>query len=130
MPQPPWNHLVDLARGCAVRIEDDGGRFLGSGFFAAAGRVPTCAHVVDGESADRLRVRWSDTVLRVADARSVPELRGHGRTYAAPDVALLTVDAAPEHPVAWLSRSVPRAWTRAVAIGFSEYTPADHPASP
>ncbi|WBB69102.1 trypsin-like peptidase domain-containing protein [Micromonospora sp. WMMD812] len=129
MPHSPRDHLVDLARECAVRIEDDAGGFLGSGFFVASGHVMTCAHVVEGMTAGRLRVGWSNARLQVSEAVCVPEHAGAGRTYEVPDLALLKVDAPPGHPIVWLSRSAPSAWTQAMAIGFSRQTPATHPAA-
>ncbi|MEH0986378.1 trypsin-like peptidase domain-containing protein [Micromonospora sp. CPCC 205556] len=129
MPQPPRDHIVDLARDCAVRIEDDARGFLGSGFFVASSQVMTCAHVVEGITAGRLRVAWSDARLQVSEVVCVPEHGGAGRTYEVPDLALLKVDAPPGHPVVWLSRSAPSPWTQAMAIGFSRHTPATHPAA-
>jgi hypothetical protein len=59
MSQPPEeepNPLIALFRQCVVCILDEAGRFRGSGFFVAPGRVITCGHVVHGAVA--LRVRW------------------------------------------------------------------------
>ena len=57
-PDGEPNPLIALFRRCVVCITDEAGRFRGSGFFVAPGRVVTCGHVVHGAAA--LRVRWQD----------------------------------------------------------------------
>ena len=60
-PEEEPNPLIALFRQCVVCIIDEAGRFRGSGFFVAPGRVLTCGHVVHGALA--LRVRWQDQVV-------------------------------------------------------------------
>jgi hypothetical protein len=48
LPDGEPNPLITLFRQCVVCILDEAGRFRGSGFFVAQGRVATCGHVVHG----------------------------------------------------------------------------------
>jgi hypothetical protein len=42
------NPLLALLKECVVRLDDFQGRFRGTGFYVAANRIVTCAHVVEG----------------------------------------------------------------------------------
>ena len=76
-PEEEPNPLIALFRQCVVCIIDEAGRFRGSGFFVAPGRVLTCGHVVHGAVA--LRVRWQDQVVAVSEVAAVPPLELGGR---------------------------------------------------
>src|ERR1022692_1110299 len=83
------NPLISLFRRCVVRIDDGEGGFRGTGFFVAPGRVVTCAHVVHGAAA--LRVRWRDedgAPAVVADAVPPLETVTDPAAYPLPDLAV------------------------------------------
>ena len=95
------NPLISLFRQCVVRISDGGGKFRGTGFFVAPGRVVTCAHLVYGSA--ELRVWWRDRLAPLAVvAEEVPPfaLAPDSASYPLPDLALLDVAGAEEwgHP--------------------------------
>jgi hypothetical protein len=85
------NPLIGLFRRCVVCITDGEGRFRGSGFFAAPGRVVTCGHVAHGASA--LQVRWQDQAAPVSGVVAVPPLEevADPAGYPLPDLAVLDV---------------------------------------
>ena len=103
------NPLIALFRQCVVCITDEAGRFRGSGFFVAPGRVLTCGHVVHGAAA--LRVQWQDRVVPVGDVAAVPPLASvtDPGSYPLPDLAVLGVDEAAGwgHPCAVLMLGQP-----------------------
>ena len=73
-----------------VRIHAGDGTFLGTGFFAAARIVVTCAHVV--ERHDRVVIGWSDREIKATVLTRDPPDRAGLRHYPPPDVAFLGVD--------------------------------------
>ena len=103
------NPLIALFRQCVVCILDEAGRFRGSGFFVTPGRVLTCAHVVHGAVA--LRVRWQDHVVAVSEVAAVPPLDSvvDPADYPLPDLAVLGVEevAGWGHPCAALTLGQP-----------------------
>ncbi len=66
------NPLIALVRRCVVWITDEAGRFRGSGFFAAPGRLVTSAHVVHG--ARELQLRWQGQAAGVTVVAAMPPL--------------------------------------------------------
>ena len=108
-PDQDPNPLISLFRRCVVCITDEQGRFRGSGFFAAPGRVVTCGHVVHG--AATLRLQWQDQTARVSGVAAVPPLESvaNPRNYPLPDLAVLNVDDAAGwgHPCAALTAEQP-----------------------
>ncbi len=103
------NPLFDLFRQCVVRIDDEAGGFLGTGFFAALGLVLTCAHVIHG--AQRLQVRWQGhTALATVEA-VVPCLDAVADPagYPLPDLAVLQTDSTCtwDYPCAQLTGELP-----------------------
>src|SRR6185437_16708006 len=88
------NPLIALFRQCVVCITDEAGRFRGSGFFVAPGRVLTCGHVIYGGVA--LQVQWQDRVGPVEEVAAVPPLESVAdpASYPLPDLAVLGVEGA------------------------------------
>jgi hypothetical protein len=131
---PIVQSLRPLAERCVVQVLTDDG--FGSGFLIAPGQVLTCAHTVYGYAPDRLRVRWYNADFNhddfgnhaefdVAEMHLEPRKPGSGPTYAAPDLALLTLSAVPDHPVVWCSPHGPAPLTPdLLSLGFAEDTPA------
>ncbi len=103
------NPLFDLFRQCVVRIDDEAGTFRGTGFFASAGRVLTCADVIHG--AQGLQVRWHGHAAPATVEAAVPSLdvvadrTGH----LLPDLAVLHMDTgcAWDYPCAQLTDELP-----------------------
>lgn len=85
----------ELLRDCSVRIVTASGS--GTGAFVAPGLVLTCAHVIDREVDEPVRVFWSgrELVAEIVACHSAPF----------PDLALLTVPFS-EHPCALLDPAV------------------------
>jgi Trypsin-like peptidase domain/Tetratricopeptide repeat len=108
-PEDDPNPLITLFRACVVCITDESGRFRGTGFFVAPGRVVTCGHVVHGGMG--LRVRWQDKAAPVAAVAAVPplELVTDPESYPLPDLAVLDVGDASgwEHPCVALTQDPP-----------------------
>jgi Trypsin-like peptidase domain len=119
---PVIQSLAPLAEECAVQVLAGGG-FAGSGFFIAPRQVLTCAHVVHGWRPDQIKVRWHDTGFDLAAMRLIPYEPGAGNTYAAPDLALLTLAQTADHPMVWCSPSGPAPMTPVFSIGFTGETP-------
>jgi tetratricopeptide (TPR) repeat protein len=114
--------VVDLAARCAVAIYG-GGQFLGSGFLVAPGQVLTCAHVAAEGGPGPLTVRLADTELTASHVQLMPSQPEPGRrTYAAPDLALITVDAQPDQPSVWLADHGPDTGSDVLCLGFSDAT--------
>lgn len=90
------NPLIALLRQCMVRIDDNTGRFRGTGFFVAPGWVLTCAHVVHGPRG--LMVRWQDHAVSATAAQAAPPLESVAdpENYPLPDLAILSVGQAPD----------------------------------
>ena len=108
-PEEEPNPLIALFRQCVVCIIDEAGRFRGSGFFVAPGRVLTCGHVVHGAVA--LRVRWQDHVVAVSEVAAMPPLGSvvDPADYPLPDLAVLGLEevAGWGHPCAALTLGQP-----------------------
>src|SRR5580658_8469121 len=114
--------VADLAGRCVVAIHG-GGQFLGSGFLVAPGQVLTCAHVAAEGGSGPLNARLAGRELTVSRRRLIPEQAEPGRrTYAPPDLALLTVDALPDQPFVWLADRGPDAGSEVLCLGFSDAT--------
>jgi tetratricopeptide (TPR) repeat protein len=125
MPEADPNPLVTLFRRCVVRIDDDAGRFRGSGFFVAPGQVVTCAHVVHGAGA--IRVRWQDRPAAPAVvASAVPSLASvrDPASYPLPDLALLALGDAEgwDHPCVALATTPPALDGSPAALFLAGYT--------
>ncbi|GFJ95240.1 serine protease [Phytohabitans rumicis] len=112
--------MAEVVRGATVSVWA-GAEFLGSGFFIEPHLVVTCAHVV-WRRPDRVVVRWRGHDLAGEVVVRAPAERGDGEFYAHPDVAIVRVTAAPDHPVARLAGdlTVP---PELFAYGFSLDTP-------
>jgi hypothetical protein len=99
--------LLELLAECVVRIDRDG-RFVGTGFFVAPGRVLTCAHVAHGGLP--LAVTTHDGVTLTAEPVTVllaPDDPA-ARFYPQPDAALLAVEGAdPGQPCVRLEQADP-----------------------
>ncbi|HCU51339.1 MAG TPA: hypothetical protein DGG94_16335 [Micromonosporaceae bacterium] len=115
--------VLPLAERCTVQILIDG-MFAGSGFFVLPKQVLTCAHVVHRVTPARVQVRWDDADLDVGEMRLLPSEPGAGPTYAAPDLALLTVKVVRDHPIALCSSRGPVPLSTVLALGFVAETPA------
>ncbi|HXZ66149.1 MAG TPA: tetratricopeptide repeat protein, partial [Streptosporangiaceae bacterium] len=103
------NPLFDLFRQCVVRIDDEAGTFRGTGFFASAGRVLTCADVIHG--AQGLQVRWHGHAAPATVAATVPspDAVAHPTGHLLPDLAVLQMDSgcAWDYPCAQLEDELP-----------------------
>jgi hypothetical protein len=115
----PRIRLRELAADCRVRIgidiagaPDEGG----SGVWIAPGTVLTCAHVVPGGLDSRVQVGWREHVLSGTVTDHVPDTLGGG-LWPYPDLAVITVEYAPQHPCAWLTEAAPM--RELVAFGHS-----------
>ncbi|MFE4060726.1 VMAP-related conflict system protein [Streptomyces sp. NPDC059096] len=103
----PSTSFLALAARFVVRIDSTGVRG-GTGFFAAPGKVLTCAHVVSGETGDseetrtvsRVRVHWANGSSEgVVQAR--PTSHGGSGLWRYPDLAVITL-LEPPRGHAWL----------------------------
>src|SRR5690242_7347194 len=108
--------LFRLLKQCTVRIEDDGGRGQGTGFFVAPGLILTCAHVVQAAQARNANVTvfWN---ARPYEAQV--------NTYFAepePDLALLQLLDPVQHPCVLLSREY-APFDKLYAYGYPENYP-------
>ena len=118
------NPLFDLFRQCVVRIDDEAGTFRGTGFFAAAGRVLTCADVIHG--AQGLRVQWQGHAAPATVTAAVPSLdvvagpAGH----LLPDLAVLHMDSACgwDYPCAQLTDELPAQGAHPDVLYLAGYT--------
>src|SRR5262249_45103327 len=104
----------------------DGGS--GTGFFVAPGWVLTCAHVV--RSADRVTVTPDRSVAgapveATVEARSAPPAAG--LLWPFPDLALLHLEQAIDHPCVLLEPTLPTGDQECYAWGFSEREPSVTP---
>ncbi len=68
--------------------------------------VLTCAHVVPSGRNSKVQIGWREHVLTGTVTDQVPSTP-HGDLWPYPDLAVIVVDAAPEHPCAWLSEAAP-----------------------
>ncbi len=115
-PEFDPNPLISLFRSCVVRIDSEGGKFLGTGFFVAPGRVVTCGHVVHGAAG--LRIWWQGRFAPVIVSSAVPALDtvADARSYPLPDLAML--NTGPE-AVDWLHPCVLLAGRQPILAGSS-----------
>jgi S1-C subfamily serine protease len=109
LPEGEPNPLIALFRQRVVCIIDEAGRFRGSGFFVAPGRVLTCGHVIYGAVA--LQVQWQGQAGPVGEVAAVPPLESVAdpASYPLPDLAVLGVVGAEEwgYPCAALTLGQP-----------------------
>jgi hypothetical protein len=118
MGQPsPLSLLQDHVGDCRVRVH---GATQGSGFFAAPGRVVTCAHVAGSRPGSRVPVHWQGVRYEATVLTASPAPAGHG-LWPYPDLAVLEVaDPPPDHPCVWLDDMLPPVGTGLTAFGFSD----------
>ncbi|HUI61232.1 MAG TPA: trypsin-like peptidase domain-containing protein, partial [Steroidobacteraceae bacterium] len=105
----PQIRLRELAADCRVRVGldiADAPEEGGSGVWIAPGKVLTCAHVVPAGRNTKVEVGWHDHTLSGIVTDQVPNTARDG-LWPYPDLAVIAVDGAPEHPCAWLSEAVP-----------------------
>lgn len=105
----PRGWLRQLAADCRVRIGVDivGAPYEGgSGVWIAPGTILTCAHVVPGGRNSKVQVGWQGHVLIGTVSDQAPDSPAEG-LWPYPDLAIIAVDNAPEHPCAWLSEAAP-----------------------
>ena len=121
-------------RRFVVRVDsEDGRRPQGTGFFVAPGWVLTCAHVV--KTAERVAVvpaPGATPIPAAVMARSAALAPGHGAFWPFPDLALIRLDAALDHPCVLLDTHLPaKGWCD--TWGYSEredgVAPTGSPAS-
>lgn len=91
-----------------VRVDDEDRQPQGTGFFVAPGWVLTCAHVV--KTAERVVVVHAlgeTPIPATVAARSAARVPGPSAFWPFPDLALIRLDAALDHPCAWLDIRTP-----------------------
>jgi hypothetical protein len=122
-PDQP-NPLIALFRQCVVRVDDEAGMFLGTGFFVVPGLVLTCAHVVHG--AALVQVRWQDRVASATTVLAEPPLESVSdpADYPLPDLAAVRLDSAKgwDHPCACLATGPPALGGSPDALYLAGYT--------
>jgi hypothetical protein len=108
-----------------VRVH--GARLTGTGFFAAPGKIVTCAHVVDlggagvkdRRTADRVRVSWAGSEYEGEVTAHPPCHRGGG-VWSYPDLAVVELDTVPpDEPWVPLSDTMPQTGALLYAAGYS-----------
>jgi WD40 repeat protein len=119
------NPLIALFRQCVVCISDTEGKFRGTGFFVAPGRMLTCAHVV--HSARGLQAQWQDHVATVAVAGAAPPLESvlDPASYPLPDLAVLELEGDAKgwnHPCVALTAERPVIDASPAALYLAGYT--------
>lgn len=116
------DQLEDLLRASTVQVT--GGPMPGAGFFVAPGKVLTCLHVI-GDAPD-LVVRWERDGCATTEARvtgRVAVLADRGRPIPAldqdyPDIAVVQVDGADEHPCVRIDPDWPSAQDSFQVFGY------------
>lgn len=107
---------------CVVRLDTDRGP-QGTAFFVAPQYALTAAHVVDGILGAQVRLHGRTDIWpgRVEDARPPASAgtAGSGRTYPAPDIALIKVDDGPQHECALLDDRFPPDGATVMARGHT-----------
>jgi hypothetical protein len=105
----PRVRLRELAADCRVRIgtdiagaPDEGG----SGVWIAPGTVLTCAHVVPAGPNSKVQVGWREQIHTGTVSDQIPDTPADG-LWPYPDLAVIVVENAPQHPCAWLSEAAP-----------------------
>jgi hypothetical protein len=111
--------LRELAGDCRVRLgagiagtPDEGG----SGVWIAPGTLLTCAHVAPGGRNSKVQVGWRGLTLDGTVTDQVPDA-SDGNLWPYPDIAVVVVEDAPQHPCAWLSEAEPI--SKLLAFGHS-----------
>lgn len=143
-PVDPAEHLLPLVGEATVRIHgtEPGHPLYGSGFFVAPNWVLTCAHVacrtpeetgaddreeaaVGQPAARKVTVGWGDRMLDgVVEWAEPPAAGEDAESWPAPDLALVRLLDAVDHPCVWLSERTAKAYpTNQVA--FSGWTLID-----
>ncbi|BCJ28751.1 serine protease [Actinocatenispora sera] len=112
---------LEMGRRSTVQVWS-GGTHLGSGFFAADGLVLTCAHVV-WQQPDRVTLRWEEHELPGEVVVRAPAEFGAGSFYGFPDLAVIRIGTAIDHPVPWLAQPGAKVPRRLTAYGFTTATP-------
>jgi hypothetical protein len=93
-----------------VRVDNEDGQPEGTGFFVAPGWVLSCAHVV--KAAERVIVvpaRGATPIPATVAARSVARVAGPSVFWPFPDLALIRLDGALDHPCVLLDARTPLA---------------------
>lgn len=111
--------LRELGGDCRVRLGADiagAPNEGGSGVWIAPGTVLTCAHVVPAGHNSKVQVGWRDYTLDGTVTDQVPGA-SDGDLWPYPDIAVVVVEDAPQHPCAWLSEASPM--NKLVAFGHS-----------
>ncbi len=93
--------LIDLLRGCTVRLSVSGGH--GTGFFVAPGTILSCAHVVKlaQEAKKAVTAFWNGQAYTASIQRYLGETHSELQMLY-PDLALLKVDKLSDHPCVYL----------------------------
>ncbi len=93
--------LIDLLRGCTVRLSVSGGH--GTGFFVAPGTILSCAHVVKPaqEAKKAVTAFWNGQAYTASIQRYLGETHSELQMLY-PDLALLKVDKLSDHPCVYL----------------------------
>lgn len=114
--------IRDYARSCTVSLWD-AGKFLGTGFFAAAQTVVTCAHVLQRAPA-AITVRWGgrDLPAKILVLDPVPSVT-RADFYPPPDIALVAVTYPLDHPSLYVEPGAVAAKSELDVYGFSAGTP-------
>ncbi|GIH25083.1 hypothetical protein Aph01nite_33930 [Acrocarpospora phusangensis] len=118
----PQVQLNELAEECLVRLGADLGAAPGSGgsgVWIAPGIVLTCAHVVPAGVGSAIQVAWSGRALTGTVTDQLPGGPSDGGLWPFPDLAVVAVADAPDHPCVRLSEAVPVDRARLVAFGHS-----------
>jgi len=93
--------LIDLLRGCTVRLSVSGGH--GTGFFVAPGTILSCAHVVKPaqEAKKAVTAFWNGQAYIASIQHYLGETHSELQMLY-PDLALLKVDKLSDHPCVYL----------------------------
>ncbi|NUP41898.1 MAG: trypsin-like peptidase domain-containing protein, partial [Streptomyces sp.] len=142
-PFDPAEYLVPLVREATVRIHgaEPGHPLYGSGFFVAPNWVLTCAHVacrapqdaagagdrreeaaaVGQPAARKVTVGWGDRMLAGVVEWSEPAAEDGGGNWPAPDLALVRLLDAVQHPCVYLSERTAKTYP-SNQVAFFGYT--------
>jgi hypothetical protein len=112
--------LRELADECLVRVGADlenAPIASGSGVWIAPGIVLTCAHVVPDGAKGTAEVGWNERIYLGTVIEHVPNPQ-RINLWPSPDIALIRVREALDHPCVWLSEAMPG--EQLVALGHSD----------
>jgi hypothetical protein len=115
--------IYQLLRDCTVRIEING-KSAGTGFFAAPGKILTCAHVVSPVkklASSKLEVSWDQQNF----AAQLDKITDEGY----PDLALLTINLT-DHPCVYFQNEETLPFDLLYTYGYPDNTPTGDPATP